>query len=135
MDISLNEMGQQMQRQRREQSLNLEFIPASAHRFPVNVHLENHFIKLTAAENKFPDASLSTLFSKMNHYFLCLGLTILSPQLCDFAFVTQIAGISRERFQDIYAWEGDSSYGGVSSEKPPNHQGALLCPFKNWRGS
>ena len=55
------------------------YFQASKHRFPINIHLENHFITLTAAENKFPDVSLSILFYKMNHYFLCFGLTVFSP--------------------------------------------------------
>lgn len=55
------------------------YFQTSKHRFPINVHLENRFIKLTAAENKFPGVPLSFLFSKMNHYFRCFGLTIFSP--------------------------------------------------------
>lgn len=60
------------------------YFQTSKHRFPINVHLENRFIKLTAAENKFPGVPLSFLFSKMNHYFRCFGLTIFPPQLCNF---------------------------------------------------
>lgn len=35
------------------------YFQTSKHRFPINVHLENRFIKLTAAENKFPGVPLS----------------------------------------------------------------------------
>lgn len=103
----MNKTGQKMQKESGggKRLKNGIYFQPSKHRFPINIHLENRFIKLTAAENKFPNVSLSILFYKMSHYFLCFGLTIFSPNCVIFAFVTQSACVSGELFQDIYALE------------------------------